>query len=54
LEQAEKVCIKDLMMFERKIMSKIYGCTRIADGQWKIKTSQEINDILKGQNNWTH
>jgi hypothetical protein len=31
-------------------MRKIYGPTRIADGQWRIKTNQEINDILKGQN----
>jgi hypothetical protein len=38
------------MTFERKIMRKMYGPTRIADGQWRIKTNQEINDILKGQN----
>jgi hypothetical protein len=31
-------------------MRKIYGPTRIADGQWRIKINQEINDILKGQN----
>jgi hypothetical protein len=31
-------------------MRKIYGPTRIADGQWRIKTNQEINDVLKGQN----
>jgi hypothetical protein len=28
----------------------IINPTRIADGQWRIKTNQEINDILKGQN----
>jgi hypothetical protein len=38
------------MTFERKIIRKIYGPTRTADGYWKIKTNQEINDILKGQN----
>ena len=38
------------MTFERKIMRKIYGPTRTDDGYWRIKTSQEINDILKGQN----
>jgi hypothetical protein len=37
------------MKFERKIMRKIYGPTRTTDGYWKIKTNQEINDILKGQ-----
>jgi len=35
---------------ERKIMRKIFGPTRTNDGYWKIKTNQEINDILKGQN----
>jgi hypothetical protein len=31
-------------------MRKIYGPTRTGDGYWRIKTNQEINDILKGQN----
>ena len=39
-----------LMTFEGKIMRKIFGPTRTADGYWRIKTNQEINDILKGQN----
>jgi len=38
------------MIFERKIMRKIFGPTRTADGYWRIKTDQEINYILKGQN----
>jgi hypothetical protein len=38
------------MTFKRKIMRKMYGPTRTDDGYWKIKTNQEINDILKGQN----
>ena len=38
------------MIFERKIMRKIFGPTRTDDGYWRIKTNQEINDILKGQN----
>ena len=38
------------MTFERKIMRKIYGPTRTEDGYWRIKTNQDINDILKGQN----
>jgi len=42
--------INKLMTFERKIMRKIYGLTRTGDGYWRIKTNQEINDILKGQN----
>jgi hypothetical protein len=31
-------------------MRKIYGPTRTDDGYWRIKTNQEVNDILKGQN----
>jgi hypothetical protein len=33
-----------------QIMRKIFGPTRSDDGYWRIKTNQEINDILKGQN----
>jgi hypothetical protein len=42
--------INKLMIFERKIMRKISGSTRTDDGYWRIKTNQEINDLLKGQN----
>jgi hypothetical protein len=31
-------------------MRKVFGPTRTDDGYWRIKTDQEINDILKGQN----
>jgi len=31
-------------------MRKIYGRTRTEDGYWGIKTNQDINDIIKGQN----
>jgi len=37
------------MIFERKIMRKIFGPIRTEDGYWKINTNQEINDILKGK-----
>ena len=42
--------INKMMIFERKIRRKIIGPTRSDDGYWRIKTDQEINDILKGQN----
>ena len=38
------------MIFERKIMRKIFDPARSDDGYWRIKTNQEINDILKGRN----
>jgi hypothetical protein len=42
--------VNKLMIFERKIMRKIFSPTRTDDGYWRIKTNQEINDLLKGQN----
>jgi hypothetical protein len=43
------------MTFERKIMRKISGPTRTDVGYWKMKTDQEINDILKGKKyNWVY
>jgi len=42
--------INKLMIFERKVMRNISGPTRSEDGYWRIKTNQEINDILNGQN----
>jgi hypothetical protein len=38
------------MTFERKITRKICGPARTADGYWRIRTNQEIDGILKGQN----
>jgi hypothetical protein len=31
-------------------MREIFGPTRTDDGYWRIKTNQEINALLKGQN----
>jgi len=42
--------INKLMTSERKIMRKICGPTVAEDGCWRIKTNQEIGDVLKGQN----
>jgi hypothetical protein len=38
-----------LMTLEGKIMRKVFASTRTDDGYWRIKTDQEINDILKGK-----
>jgi hypothetical protein len=42
--------INKLVIFERKIMRKIFGPTRLDDGYWRIKTNQELNDVLKRRN----
>ena len=38
------------MIFKREFMRKIFGPTRSDHGYRRIKTNQEINDILKGRN----
>jgi len=42
--------VKKMMIFERKITRKIFGPPRTDDGYRRIKTNQEINYVLKGQN----
>jgi hypothetical protein len=42
--------INKLMIVERKIMRNIFGRTRSDDGNRRIKTNQEINEVIKGQN----
>jgi hypothetical protein len=39
-----------VITFGEKITRKIYGATETDDGYWRIKTDQEIDDIMKGQN----
>ena len=39
-----------MIIFETKIMRKIFASTRTDYGYWRTKTDKEINDILKGQN----
>ena len=36
-------------------MRKIFGATRTADGYWRIKTDQEMNDTSKRTKyNWVY
>jgi ribosomal protein S28E/S33 len=37
--------INKLVIFERRVMRKIFGPTRLDDGYCMIKTNREINDI---------
>ena len=35
------------MIFERRIMRKIFGPTKTGDGYWRIKTNQEKKLYIK-------
>jgi hypothetical protein len=47
--------INKLTTFVRWIMRKIFGPKRTDDGYWRIKTNQEINELLKRTKyNWLY
>ena len=37
-------------MFERKILRKIFGPTEEANGIWRIKTNNELDELIKHRN----
>jgi hypothetical protein len=42
--------IKKLMIFERKILKRIFGPTKEKDRTWRIKTSEELDHLIKYNN----
>ena len=39
-----------LMVFERKVLGKIFGPTKERDGTWRIKTNDELDKLIKHKN----
>jgi hypothetical protein len=39
-----------LMVFERKILRRIYGPTKVRDGMWRIKSNEELNRLIGNKN----
>jgi hypothetical protein len=39
-----------LLVFERRILRKIYGPTQDIDGTWRRKTNEELEILIKKQN----
>jgi len=39
--------IQKLMIFERKILRKIFGPTKEVNGLWRIKTNEELDELIK-------
>jgi hypothetical protein len=42
--------IQKLMIFERKILRKIFGPTKELNGLWRIKTNEELDDLIQQKN----
>jgi hypothetical protein len=39
-----------LMVFERKVLRKIFGPTKERDGTWRIKTDDELDKLIRHKN----
>jgi hypothetical protein len=35
------------VIFERKILRKIFGPTKELNGRWRIKTNDELDELIK-------
>jgi hypothetical protein len=48
----ERNCKKKnkLMVFERKLLIRIFGPTKEREGTWRIKTSDELDKLIKHKN----
>jgi hypothetical protein len=42
--------IQKLMIFERKVLRKIFGPTKQQNGLWRIKTNEELDKLIKHKN----
>jgi hypothetical protein len=38
------------MVFERKVLRKIFGPTKERDGAWRIKTDDELDKLIRSKN----
>ena len=36
-----------LLVFERRVLRKIYGPIKDNDGAWRIKTNEELENLIK-------
>ena len=39
-----------LMVFERRILRRIFGPTQKADGEWRLKTNEELENAIRYEN----
>ena len=38
------------MVFERRILRRIYGPTKVRDGTWRIKSNEELTRLIGNKN----
>ena len=38
------------MVFEKKVLTKIFGPTKGRDGTWRIKTNYELDKLIRQKN----
>ena len=43
-----------LMAFERKLLRRIFGPTKERDGTWRIKTNDELDELIRHGNIINH
>ena len=43
-----------LMAFERKLLRRIFGPTKERDGTWRIKTNDELDELIRHKNIINH
>jgi len=43
-----------LMVFERKVLRRIFGPTKERDGAWRIKTNDELDELIRHKNITNH
>jgi len=44
----------ELMVFERKVLRRIFGSTKERDGTWRIKTNDELDELIRHKNIINH
>jgi len=46
----QRKCYTKLSVFEVKVLRKIFGPTKEANGIWRIKTNKELDELVKHRN----
>jgi hypothetical protein len=46
----EETIKNEVMVFERKVLRRIFGPTKEKDGTWRIKTNDELDELIRHKN----